>query len=288
MTMKVDVVLFCCMLIFFTRCEVPSELTCRKGWTKLDTRCYLFVATQNSWQDGQQSCRETDAELVSISNEKEYELLQDHLFKTYPVLKRWWLGLSRDVTETIHAWKWLDGSEFDNEITPWSDSSQPSLTGQRAGLGEITSNKIRVSAENMDSPENLICERPLENVTTTTASTSPATSSTTTAVAITTTSLEITTSQVITTTSATTNITTAATTIPATPSTPVTTVTSATTSTPKTLTSSVTTMTIIDAMRTTTLKVRLELLLQPDDKLSFILSRQVQLTDGTALVQKGK
>uniref|UniRef100_A0A2C9KDH5 C-type lectin domain-containing protein n=1 Tax=Biomphalaria glabrata TaxID=6526 RepID=A0A2C9KDH5_BIOGL len=146
---------------------ILSDVTCSEGWTKLDTRCYLFVPVQKTWLNGRKFCNDMNSEIVSISSPAIYETLQKHLVHTYSNLKRWWLGLSWNESQTPSNWKWLDGSDLDTSITPWTDPSQSAWLGQMAGLAEMTSNNLFLRTESMTSLEHFICQRPLDQETTT-------------------------------------------------------------------------------------------------------------------------
>ncbi|XP_055884219.1 mucin-2-like [Biomphalaria glabrata] len=158
---------------------ILSDVTCSEGWTKLDTRCYLFVPVQKTWLNGRKFCNDMNSEIVSISSPAIYETLQKHLVHTYSNLKRWWLGLSWNESQTPSNWKWLDGSDLDTSITPWTDPSQSAWLGQMAGLAEMTSNKLFLRTESMTSLEHFICQRPLDQETTTITTVAATTEATT-------------------------------------------------------------------------------------------------------------
>ncbi|KAK0069949.1 signaling mucin MSB2 [Biomphalaria pfeifferi] len=146
---------------------ILSDVTCSEGWTKLDTHCYLFVPVQKTWLNGRKFCNDMNSEIACISSPAVYETLQKHLVHTYSNLKRWWLGLSWNESQTPSNWKWLDGSDLDTAITPWTDPSQSVCLGLTAGLAEMTSNKLFLRTESMTSLEHFICQRPLDQETTT-------------------------------------------------------------------------------------------------------------------------
>uniref|UniRef100_K7GD60 C-type lectin domain-containing protein n=1 Tax=Pelodiscus sinensis TaxID=13735 RepID=K7GD60_PELSI len=88
-----------------TRPAAPLA-ACPDGWVGYRGKCYYFSEPRANWTDSQKNCSAHGASLAGIDSQQEMDFLRrnkgssDH-----------WIGLQKEPEQ---AWKWANGTEFNN------------------------------------------------------------------------------------------------------------------------------------------------------------------------------
>ncbi|XP_030643624.1 C-type lectin domain family 4 member E-like [Chanos chanos] len=75
-------------------------------WMESGTSLYYLSATEKTWSESRQDCREKGADLVIINTKEEQEFLTS-------LKANVWIGLTDSVTEG--NWNWVDGKPLTTE-----------------------------------------------------------------------------------------------------------------------------------------------------------------------------
>ena len=103
-------------------CKPSCVVSCPPGWEREGDRCYFFSQEEKSWQEAEETCKETHkGHLASVTSEQVHQYLQEKDFSF------WIGGFKKNVSEPVNKdskWVWTDCSEwiFDEG---W-DEEQPS------------------------------------------------------------------------------------------------------------------------------------------------------------------
>nr|XP_046256623.1 C-type lectin domain family 17, member A-like [Scatophagus argus] len=99
-----------------------TDTTCHQGWIKFNNKCYYVSPNglSKTWTNSRKDCQERGADLVIITTKAEL----DFVSRSYGVT---WIGLRR--TEQEHQWKWVDGSNFEEERF-WQPGEPNNVDGQ--------------------------------------------------------------------------------------------------------------------------------------------------------------
>ncbi|XP_075711502.1 C-type lectin-like [Rhinoderma darwinii] len=81
-----------------------SCTTCSPGWKLMNSHCYYFSTSTETWEKSSEICSEHNAILITIKDSLEMSTL----FSTIRT-SRYWIGLKRNP-EDINVWVWTDGS----------------------------------------------------------------------------------------------------------------------------------------------------------------------------------
>ncbi|XP_066446121.1 CD209 antigen-like protein B isoform X2 [Eleutherodactylus coqui] len=92
---------------------------CPAEWTRLDTSCYFFSASPQTWENAQQQCRDMNSYLLFLNNAGELDTLRPLIGS-----KRFWIGLKMDGR---HNWRWVDGRS--RMYTNWN-KGEPNNAGE--------------------------------------------------------------------------------------------------------------------------------------------------------------
>uniref|UniRef100_A0A674CY08 C-type lectin domain-containing protein n=1 Tax=Salmo trutta TaxID=8032 RepID=A0A674CY08_SALTR len=85
---------------------------CRSGWTLFKSSCYQILYPSNPWKTWEQSrenCKQNNADLVVIGNQKEQEFIHNHTQYYFDMHHGYWIGLSGIAN--ISQWLWVNGSQ---------------------------------------------------------------------------------------------------------------------------------------------------------------------------------
>ncbi|KAI4878128.1 hypothetical protein NFI96_011075, partial [Prochilodus magdalenae] len=83
---------------------------CPPGWVTYSRRCFKYVQQALAWVSAENHCKSLDANLVSIHNENEYQLVKALIRAHDSAENPTWIGLS-DCQEKM-MWIWSDGTTF--------------------------------------------------------------------------------------------------------------------------------------------------------------------------------
>ncbi|KAJ8044811.1 Gamma-aminobutyric acid type B receptor subunit 2 [Holothuria leucospilota] len=93
------------------------QAQCGEGWKIHSSYCYLFVASQKSWDEADRFCRGEGGFLVSILSEDENEALinlgHDQISRG---INQWWVSLTESVAGDL---QWSGGPERKVKWSPW-------------------------------------------------------------------------------------------------------------------------------------------------------------------------
>ncbi|KAJ8044803.1 Gamma-aminobutyric acid type B receptor subunit 1 [Holothuria leucospilota] len=95
---------------------------CGNGWTNFGRNCYLFVASQMTWDEAANHCRDKGGYLVSILSEEENEALTE--IRNEQILggvTQWWLSLKRSSNGEL---SWSAGPKRNLHWTPWDQPTE--------------------------------------------------------------------------------------------------------------------------------------------------------------------
>ncbi|KAL2087722.1 hypothetical protein ACEWY4_016550 [Coilia grayii] len=81
-------------------CESP----CPTGWVYFHCNCYYLSSLEKTWVEARETCRSTEADLVTI-NSREEQVFINKLNKSS------WIGLQR----AENGWEWVDNTVLSNE-----------------------------------------------------------------------------------------------------------------------------------------------------------------------------
>lgn len=87
-----------------------KQSSCRSGWSKYGSRCFMLVHRELSWLDAEKHCIRNGANLASIHNLGEYQFIQEILRGATNRFPRAWIGGSDAIKDFV--WLWSDGSGF--------------------------------------------------------------------------------------------------------------------------------------------------------------------------------
>ncbi|XP_036453451.1 lactose-binding lectin l-2-like [Colossoma macropomum] len=96
------------------RPEMPTEQcgpSCPFGWVKFDGRCFNYFSQAVDWATAEAHCLNQGANLVSIHNENENQLVKALIRVHDPKENPTWLGLNN--CQKRDSWFWSDGTKYD-------------------------------------------------------------------------------------------------------------------------------------------------------------------------------
>ncbi|XP_077438570.1 galactose-specific lectin nattectin-like [Vanacampus margaritifer] len=108
--------LLCVMSGLFTKTwtyTMYRDHYCPTGWTRLNSRCLLYVDEALIFSRAEVVCNLLGGNLVSIHNTLENEVVQHLILLRAGSLRRSWIGLHDTVQDGDFTW--TDGSPFDFE-----------------------------------------------------------------------------------------------------------------------------------------------------------------------------
>uniref|UniRef100_A0A8B9H5L8 C-type lectin domain-containing protein n=1 Tax=Astyanax mexicanus TaxID=7994 RepID=A0A8B9H5L8_ASTMX len=103
---------------------------CPYGWVKFDNRCFTYFASPLDWYSAEIYCVNLGANLASMHNENEYQMVKSLIRAHDPDENPAWIGLSgedsqKDQQMLKFGWVWSDGTRFD--FTRWN-SNEPNYS----------------------------------------------------------------------------------------------------------------------------------------------------------------
>ncbi|XP_049342144.1 lactose-binding lectin l-2-like [Astyanax mexicanus] len=96
---------------------------CPYGWVKFDNRCFTYFASPLDWYSAEIYCVNLGANLASMHNENEYQMVKSLIRAHDPDENPAWIGLS--ACQKKFGWVWSDGTRFD--FTRWN-SNEPNYS----------------------------------------------------------------------------------------------------------------------------------------------------------------
>uniref|UniRef100_A0A914WTD3 C-type lectin domain-containing protein n=1 Tax=Plectus sambesii TaxID=2011161 RepID=A0A914WTD3_9BILA len=105
-----------------TQLQANERECCPRGWSKPPhgTKCLYFSSKQLSWSDAALYCQKFDAQLVSLHNDRESEMIRRLIPNDFPDNGIWLGGVTRNPARgRTHDWYWFDLTPFDYE--DWHD-----------------------------------------------------------------------------------------------------------------------------------------------------------------------
>ncbi|XP_075769619.1 early activation antigen CD69-like [Pelodiscus sinensis] len=108
LSLVLNLIFIIVIIILSTR---PAYLVaaCPDGWVGYLGKCYYFSEPRANWTDSQKNCSAHGASLAGIDSQQE----MDFLVRNKGSLDHW-IGLWREGGQ---AWKWANGTEFNNWFT---------------------------------------------------------------------------------------------------------------------------------------------------------------------------
>uniref|UniRef100_A0A3Q2PIS3 C-type lectin domain-containing protein n=1 Tax=Fundulus heteroclitus TaxID=8078 RepID=A0A3Q2PIS3_FUNHE len=99
---------------------------CSSGWTRINGRCFRYIATPMSWSRAEKNCRSMNANLASVQNIGEYYKIQKLILMRSNKYTETWIGGSDAQQERL--WLWSDGTPF--RFTFWCSGKPNNLRTQ--------------------------------------------------------------------------------------------------------------------------------------------------------------
>ncbi|XP_056425115.1 hepatic lectin-like [Hyla sarda] len=102
-----------------------KKKTCEVGWKQFEESCYFLTVTRTSWSKTRSLCLKKEADLASVTSEREQIFL-----KTYSDAsssKRFWIGL-HDMDEE-GSWIWVDGTDYETSYKSWKKGEPNDMLG---------------------------------------------------------------------------------------------------------------------------------------------------------------
>ncbi|KAM8830179.1 galactose-specific lectin nattectin-like [Synchiropus picturatus] len=84
--------------------------SCPPGWTAFGDRCYVYDGTPKEWSDAEVTCLKQGGNLVSFSNQKEFDFISQLIRRSSGDNTRIWAG-GQDATKN-GVWLWSNGSKM--------------------------------------------------------------------------------------------------------------------------------------------------------------------------------
>ncbi|XP_037402313.1 lactose-binding lectin l-2-like [Pygocentrus nattereri] len=106
-------------LITFVKEQTDTKVTaaqpclpaCPFGWVKFDGRCFNYFSQAVDWATAEGLCLNEGANLVSIHNRNDHQLVKALIRAHDPSENPTWLGLSN--CQKRDSWFWSDGTKYD-------------------------------------------------------------------------------------------------------------------------------------------------------------------------------
>ncbi|XP_016344326.1 galactose-specific lectin nattectin-like [Sinocyclocheilus anshuiensis] len=114
--------------------EVDVVEKCPYGWTNFGVRCYKFFSQSVNWITAERNCQGFDANLASVHNKIEQDLLLSLLPSSST---RCWIGAHDGEQEG--QWVWSDGTPYD--FTYWGSGEPNNLGTENCGELNWSSNR---------------------------------------------------------------------------------------------------------------------------------------------------
>ncbi|XP_077425164.1 echinoidin-like [Vanacampus margaritifer] len=111
-----------------------KNIKCPTGWTQLDCHCYMYQDTGASFIDAELACIALDANLVSIHNDLENDIVRQLL--TDNTVNEGWIGLHDAILNNDFIW--TDGSLEDFTNFDSTVGGEPDETGPCVQMSEST------------------------------------------------------------------------------------------------------------------------------------------------------
>uniref|UniRef100_W5L5Y1 C-type lectin domain-containing protein n=1 Tax=Astyanax mexicanus TaxID=7994 RepID=W5L5Y1_ASTMX len=96
---------------------------CPKDWVTFNRRCFKYFGQEMDWASAEDHCLSLGANLASIHNENEYQLVKALIRGKDPNENPVWIGLS--ACQKKYMWIWADGAN--SRYTNWN-SDEPNYT----------------------------------------------------------------------------------------------------------------------------------------------------------------
>ncbi|KAM9785504.1 galactose-specific lectin nattectin-like [Neosynchiropus ocellatus] len=90
--------------------EMGSCPSCPSGWTGFEDHCYMYYASPKEWSDAETTCLREGGNLVSFSNQEEYDFILKLIRRSSGGNTRIWAG-AQDATKN-GVWLWSNGSKM--------------------------------------------------------------------------------------------------------------------------------------------------------------------------------
>ncbi|KAG8541552.1 hypothetical protein GDO81_028725 [Engystomops pustulosus] len=100
--------------------------SCPAEWTRIDSSCYFFSSSHQTWENSQKECTKMSSSLLILTSKKELDALRPLIGN-----KRFWIGLRKD---NRYPWIWVDGTV--PVFTNWN-TGEPNNSAQREHCTEM-------------------------------------------------------------------------------------------------------------------------------------------------------
>ncbi|XP_053537534.1 lactose-binding lectin l-2 [Ictalurus punctatus] len=97
------------------RVDSKCSTCCPNGWVTYERRCFLYQA-RTDWASAEKRCLDLGAHLVSIQNEREYQLVKSVIRAHDPWENPTWIGLN--ACQKKYFFFWSDGTKL--TYTKWN------------------------------------------------------------------------------------------------------------------------------------------------------------------------
>ncbi|XP_016111521.1 galactose-specific lectin nattectin-like [Sinocyclocheilus grahami] len=114
--------------------DVDIVVKCPNGWTNFGVRCYKFFSQSVNWITAERNCLGLDANLASVHNKLENDLLLSLLPSSSTLC---WLGVHDGEQEG--QWMWSDGTPYD--YTYWCSYEPNNRNVENCGEVNFSANR---------------------------------------------------------------------------------------------------------------------------------------------------
>ncbi|CAD5116778.1 DgyrCDS5627 [Dimorphilus gyrociliatus] len=144
-------------------CEYRSEgdteinVPCPLGWKTYESNCYYPVASKSlGWNDARTMCKNSGADLVSVTSIEEQKYVNSLIKKSLRKKKSVWMGLN-DIKKEAD-WLWSDGSES-SDFSNWEDPNEQARVGKSEDCGYFNVRKgYKWGDDKCNAPKAFICK----------------------------------------------------------------------------------------------------------------------------------
>ncbi|XP_041841821.1 ladderlectin-like [Melanotaenia boesemani] len=90
--------------------QLVKRASCSHGWAQYNGRCFRYISTPLSWVMAEKNCHLMGANLASVRDFAEYQMIQKVIQAATSKNPETWIGGS-DAQQETH-WLWSDGTPF--------------------------------------------------------------------------------------------------------------------------------------------------------------------------------
>ncbi|XP_049608615.1 ladderlectin [Syngnathus scovelli] len=157
---RLNLLFVLCGIVALTRAcrneQGKDDGNCPKGWTQLDTYCYIYEHDPRTFPDAESVCNVLGGNLVSINSLKEHALVVELIREGAGSVVDTWIGLHDAILETDFVWTDGETVNFRN-----FGAGQPDNAGGNEDCVEIEGDDSLWDDDECTEENPFVCIRPV-------------------------------------------------------------------------------------------------------------------------------